>query len=190
MQSARRASEVHMQRTGKSLRITESIVINEEMYEEVDLQYAARAANYERWVERSLVVNNSAQPTTLSFPEYHGSPSEVSLQHTSVTSVDCADSAANRLASLPTSPISTSSTMGHSSPNSSCDSSVTSHSLPAFAPAERSSIAGTLKFPQNTWPPAYSRAGTSAGGVTGAFHQYSSSHPSYMGQSSSPECLE
>lgn len=36
IQSARMASEIHKKRTGKSLRITESIVENEEMYEEED----------------------------------------------------------------------------------------------------------------------------------------------------------
>lgn len=36
MQSARMASEIHKKRTGKSFRITEDIVIKEEMYEEED----------------------------------------------------------------------------------------------------------------------------------------------------------
>ena len=36
MESARRASEIHKRRTGRSLRVTEQDVINEEMYEEED----------------------------------------------------------------------------------------------------------------------------------------------------------
>jgi hypothetical protein len=35
MQSARRASEIHQKRTGKSLRVTESEVLNEALYEEI-----------------------------------------------------------------------------------------------------------------------------------------------------------
>ena len=36
MESARRASEIHKRRTGRSLRVTEQDVVNEEMYEEED----------------------------------------------------------------------------------------------------------------------------------------------------------
>src|SRR3954452_1458488 len=36
IESARRASEIHKRRTGRSLRVTEQDVINEEMYEEED----------------------------------------------------------------------------------------------------------------------------------------------------------
>ncbi|KAG9805691.1 hypothetical protein KCU84_g23455, partial [Aureobasidium melanogenum] len=36
VESARRASEIHKRRTGRSLRVTEQDVINEEMYEEED----------------------------------------------------------------------------------------------------------------------------------------------------------
>jgi hypothetical protein len=35
MQSARRASEIHQERTGRALRVTENEVVNEEMYEEI-----------------------------------------------------------------------------------------------------------------------------------------------------------
>lgn len=35
MQSARRASEIHQERTGRALRVTEAIVVAEEMYEEI-----------------------------------------------------------------------------------------------------------------------------------------------------------
>ena len=34
VESARRASEIHKRRTGRSLRVTEQDVMNEEMYEE------------------------------------------------------------------------------------------------------------------------------------------------------------
>lgn len=49
MESARRASEIHKRRTGRSLRVTEQDVINEEMYEEEDddlpLQYRRLTAH-------------------------------------------------------------------------------------------------------------------------------------------------
>lgn len=49
MESARRASEIHKRRTGRSLRVTEQDVINEEMYEEEDddvpLQYRLLTAH-------------------------------------------------------------------------------------------------------------------------------------------------
>ncbi|KAG9242361.1 hypothetical protein BJ878DRAFT_175853 [Calycina marina] len=48
VESARRASEIHKRRTGRSLRVTEQDVINEEMYEEEDddlpMQYRRLAA--------------------------------------------------------------------------------------------------------------------------------------------------
>jgi len=49
VESARRASEIHKRRTGRSLRVTEQDVINEEMYEEEDddlpMQYRRLAAH-------------------------------------------------------------------------------------------------------------------------------------------------
>nr|POE90386.1 hypothetical protein CFP56_71111 [Quercus suber] len=47
VESARRASEIHKKRTGRSLRVTEQDVINEEMYEEEDddLPYPYRRLN-------------------------------------------------------------------------------------------------------------------------------------------------
>src|ERR1700742_3738207 len=49
VESARRASEIHKRRTGRSLRVTEQDVINEEMYEEEDddlpLQYRRLTAH-------------------------------------------------------------------------------------------------------------------------------------------------
>nr|POE48646.1 hypothetical protein CFP56_38743 [Quercus suber] len=47
VESARRASEIHKKRTGRSLRVTEQDVINEEMYEEEDddLPYQYRRLN-------------------------------------------------------------------------------------------------------------------------------------------------
>src|SRR3984957_20785659 len=49
VESARRASEIHKRRTGRSLRVTEQYVINEEMYEEEDddlpLQYRRLTAH-------------------------------------------------------------------------------------------------------------------------------------------------
>lgn len=45
VESARRASEIHKRRTGRSLRITKEIVMNEEMYEE---EYDDRSLQYRR----------------------------------------------------------------------------------------------------------------------------------------------
>src|ERR1700742_3640924 len=49
VESARRASEIHKRRTGRSLRVTEQDVINKEMYEEEDddlpLQYRRLTAH-------------------------------------------------------------------------------------------------------------------------------------------------
>ncbi|CAG8518857.1 10481_t:CDS:2 [Ambispora leptoticha] len=50
MESARKASEVHKKRTGKSLKITEDDVRNEEMYREVDPEEDAKYQQYHREV--------------------------------------------------------------------------------------------------------------------------------------------
>ncbi|KAK3669658.1 hypothetical protein LTR78_010475 [Recurvomyces mirabilis] len=42
VESARRASEIHKRRTGRSLRVTEQHVVNEEMYEEEDVDLPTR----------------------------------------------------------------------------------------------------------------------------------------------------
>src|ERR1700712_3878221 len=44
MESARRASEIHKRRCGRSFRITEEAVLNEEMYEEEDPDYGQRVS--------------------------------------------------------------------------------------------------------------------------------------------------
>jgi hypothetical protein len=44
MESARRASEIHRRRCGRSFRITEEAVLNEEMYEEEDPDYGLRVS--------------------------------------------------------------------------------------------------------------------------------------------------
>jgi hypothetical protein len=70
MESARRASDLHQKRTGKKLRITETIVQNEEMYEEEDPNYEERARRREQWLSPSF--NYSAMPQSpgnFSYPQ-------------------------------------------------------------------------------------------------------------------------
>lgn len=97
VESARRASEIHKRRTGRSLRVTEQDVINEEMYEEEDddlpLQYRrltahlqTGSADFNRRLAAYLtnqvamrsameqMVNNS-YPPQFSNPQYPPTPS-------------------------------------------------------------------------------------------------------------------
>ena len=91
MESARRASEIHKRRTGRSLRVTEQDVINEEMYEEEDddlpLQYRrltahlqTGSADFNRRLAAYLtnqVAMRSAMEHMVnnSYPQYPGAPS-------------------------------------------------------------------------------------------------------------------
>ena len=75
VESARRASEIHKKRTGRSLRVTESDVMNEEMYEEEDddlpAQYRRLTAHLQtqnaqfdrRW--QAYLINQVAMRTAL-----------------------------------------------------------------------------------------------------------------------------
>jgi hypothetical protein len=53
MQSARRASAIHLERTGKRLRVTETEVVNEEMYEEITAVSTDRRLWRADWNTRS-----------------------------------------------------------------------------------------------------------------------------------------
>lgn len=70
MQSARRASEIHQERTGRALRVTENEVVNEEMYEEITDVSKDRRLWRADWnirsdeFDRRLLAYFTGQPST------------------------------------------------------------------------------------------------------------------------------
>ena len=100
VESARRASEIHKRRTGRSLRVTEQDVINEEMYEEEDddlpLQYRRLTAHLQtnsvdfnrrlaayltnqvamRSAMEQMVNNSYNQSQYPNHPQYAGNPQQ------------------------------------------------------------------------------------------------------------------
>ncbi|KAK5695098.1 hypothetical protein LTR17_024623 [Elasticomyces elasticus] len=89
-ESAKRASEIHKQRTGRSLRVTEQDVINEEIYEEerddLPAQYRrmtaylqnANAEFYQRY--QSRLFNHVAIPHEFDDAALYGMPTNFQLQ--------------------------------------------------------------------------------------------------------------
>ena len=53
IESAKRASEIHYQRTGRYLRVRAEDVINEEMYEEEDLDYLTQYRRLSNHIQAS-----------------------------------------------------------------------------------------------------------------------------------------